>query len=101
TIIKVSNQFLIQCNYFSISQLENADPNAEMIVRELEMFSTILKQVASDNTKNLTVATRIDYYAIVMRNIAKAISEKNEDGLTELIKQLDSLGVVDLSQRGC
>jgi hypothetical protein len=27
-------------NYFSISQLENADPNAEMIVRELEMFST-------------------------------------------------------------
>ena len=62
TIIKVSNQFLIQCNYFSISQLENADPNAEMIVRE--MFSTILKQVASDNTKNLTVATRIDYYAI-------------------------------------
>jgi hypothetical protein len=28
---------LIQCNYFSISQLENADPNAEMIVRE--MFS--------------------------------------------------------------
>ncbi|CAC9642738.1 hypothetical protein BCLUESOX_598 [bacterium endosymbiont of Bathymodiolus sp. 5 South] len=36
-----------------------------------------------------------------MRNIAKAISEKNEDGLTELIKQLDSLGVVDLSQRGC
>ncbi|CAC9460162.1 hypothetical protein [uncultured Gammaproteobacteria bacterium] len=92
---------MIQCNYFSISQLENADPNAEMIVRELEMFSTILKQVASDNTKNLTVATRIDYYAIVMRNIAKAISEKNEDGLTELIKQLDSLGVVDLSQRGC
>jgi hypothetical protein len=65
------------------------------------MFSTILKQVASDNTKNLTVATQIDYYAIVMRNIAKAISEKNEDGLTELIKQLDSLGVVDLSQRGC
>jgi hypothetical protein len=54
---------------------ENADPNAEMIVRE--MFSTILKQVASDNTKNLTVATQIDYYAIVMRNIAKAISEKN------------------------
>ncbi len=90
---------MIQCNYFSISQLENADPNAEMIVRE--MFSTILKQVASDNTKNLTVATQIDYYAIVMRNIAKAISEKNEDGLTELIKQLDSLGVVDLSQRGC
>ncbi|WP_180324218.1 hypothetical protein, partial [bacterium endosymbiont of Bathymodiolus sp. 5 South] len=44
-------------NYFSISQLENADPNAEMIVRELEMFSTILKKVASDNTKNLTVAT--------------------------------------------
>ncbi|VVM20028.1 hypothetical protein BSPWISOXPB_5504 [uncultured Gammaproteobacteria bacterium] len=41
----------------SISQLENADPNAEMIVRELEMFSTILKKVASDNTKNLTVAT--------------------------------------------
>jgi hypothetical protein len=70
-----------------------------MIVRE--MFSTILKQVASDNTKNLTVATQIDYHAIVMRNIAKAISEKNEDGLTELIKQLDSLGVVDLSQRGC
>jgi hypothetical protein len=33
-----------------------------MIVRE--MFSTILKQVASDNTKNLTVATQIDYYAI-------------------------------------
>jgi hypothetical protein len=88
-------------NYFSISQLENADPNAEMIVRELEMFSTILKKVASDNTKNLTVATQIDYHAIVMRNIAKAISEKNEDGLTELIKQLDSLGVVDLSQRGC
>ncbi|VVM24514.1 hypothetical protein BSPWISOXPB_6815 [uncultured Gammaproteobacteria bacterium] len=40
--------------YFSI---RNADPNAEMIVRELEMFSTILKKVASDNTKNLTVAT--------------------------------------------
>ena len=55
---------MIQCNYFSISQLENADPNAEMIVRELEIFSTILKQVASDNTKNLTVATQIDYYAI-------------------------------------
>jgi hypothetical protein len=26
---------LIQCNYFSISQLENADPNAEMIAREI------------------------------------------------------------------
>jgi hypothetical protein len=100
-IIKVSNQFLIYCNYFSISQLENRDPNVEMIIRELEMFSTILRKVAFDNTKNLTVATQIDYYAIVMRNIAKAISENNEEGLTELIKQLDSLGIVDLHKEGC
>jgi hypothetical protein len=100
-IIKVSNQFLIYCNYFAISKLENADPNAEMIVRELEMFSTILTKVASDNTENLTIATQIDYYAIVMKNIAKAISEKNEDALTELIKQLDTLGVINLHKEGC
>jgi hypothetical protein len=42
-----------------------------MIVRELEIFSTILKQVASDNTKNLTVATQIDYYAIVILHCIK------------------------------
>jgi uncharacterized protein YpiB (UPF0302 family) len=92
---------LIYCNYFSISQLKDVNPNAEMIVRELEMFSTILKKVASDNTENLIMANQIDYYAILMNNIAKAISEKNENGLTELIKQLDQLGVVDLHKEGC
>lgn len=92
-IIKVSNQFLIYCNYFSISQLENEDPNAEMIVKELEMFSIIFDKMASEN---LTIATQIGYYSRVMRNIAKAISEKDENALTELIKQLDKSNIVDL-----
>jgi hypothetical protein len=74
---------LIQCNYFSISQLENADPNAEMIVRELEMFSTILKQVASDNYKKLRkslympalVATR---YNPLMLDLYERLQQKGK-----------------------
>ncbi|SGZ95952.1 hypothetical protein BTHERMOSOX_116 [Bathymodiolus thermophilus thioautotrophic gill symbiont] len=65
------------------------------------MFSAILKKLASDNAENLAMSNRIEYYVMIMRNIALAISEKNEDALTEAIKLLDSLGVVDLHKHGC
>jgi hypothetical protein len=66
------------------------------------MFSAILEKLASDNnTENLAMLTQIRYYAITMTSIALAISKKDEDALTEVIKQLDSLGVVDFHKHGC
>jgi hypothetical protein len=72
-MIKISNQFLVNCNYSSISLLENNDPNIKDIIKNLNMFSAILEKLASDNnTENLAMLTQIRYYAITMTSIALA-----------------------------
>jgi len=88
-VLEVTNYFLKNSELMTFDNLKELDPNIETIAKALRMLANVLKELAGDSYEDQDMAINAFQCCLIMEQIAHVVMNDHEDGMGELIRQLE------------
>lgn len=88
-IIRVANFFLENASVLTIQELRRVNPSVAQLAKDMRMLAMILKELATSNYDDTSVAINAFQCCLLMERIADAVEKDDEHLLDELVRQLE------------
>lgn len=88
-VIDVANFFVTNSSIITIESLKEHDPSVEEMAKAMRLMATVLKDLAGDSYDDTDMAMNAFQCCLIMEQIADVVADDNEDGLEDLVRQLE------------